>query len=59
MNIQAVIDKAQDMYVNDNVNIPEHCGVLEVNDGYWVEVCVWVPKCPDTETNNSAAKKIK
>jgi hypothetical protein len=50
MNIVAVITKARDLYTNDDVIIPEHCGVTEDNDGYWVDVCVRVPKDSDTET---------
>jgi hypothetical protein len=43
MDIHDVIEKAQGMYANDNLIFPEHCGVLEMKYGYWVEASVWVP----------------
>ena len=49
MDIGAVINRARDIYANDSIIIPEHCGVLEEGDGYWVEVYVRVTKDSNTE----------
>lgn len=55
MNIGAIIAKAKNIYANNNVIVPEHCGVVDEGDGYWVEVYVRVKKDCDTEALHSNA----